>query len=431
MTIKVKEIRIEEFKTIEDFTLQTNLNNIILVGPNETGKTTIMQFVNIALGNNRVIPVDTTGAGHVVIDKDGTEYRLELKIEDGKSKIRIRSESLKDDTKAALHALVGAVNFDPNRFVELSKTKEGQKKQVEEYKLLLPQELQEGLVRFQNNIKANYDDRTELNKELTKLKVAVESHVLIGFAHGEGSPELVAIATKTTDIKEVMKKRDDAVAHNTRLAAAQEKLKGLGEVATTQDKDIKELEEKLAHLRDMRLITKEAIEKGEQFVKANPEQPTGVFDTEISTAQETNDKAASAKKLLEDIEKLKLMEIESGELTAKIDAEREAVANAIRDNQIIQGLVFDDDKLTLDGIPVTSDHMSTSQRGKLGMALKYAENPDAPVLIQSLESYDKDSRAFIFEFAQERGLQVIAEKVGENAEELIVEIVGYDQKPTA
>ena len=74
---------------------------------------------------------------------------------------------MKDDRKGTLAGIVGTNSFDINEFVELSKTTAGKKKQVEMYKSFLPHDIKEELTKHEVNISVAYDERTELNKDIT------------------------------------------------------------------------------------------------------------------------------------------------------------------------------------------------------------------------------------------------------------------------
>src|SRR3990167_5417463 len=71
---KVEKIRIKKFKVLEDFEHEFNGENYMIVGENGVGKTSLIQFLGIAFGDQKHIPPDCYGDGVVWIDKDGKNY---------------------------------------------------------------------------------------------------------------------------------------------------------------------------------------------------------------------------------------------------------------------------------------------------------------------------------------------------------------------
>ena len=78
----------------------------------------------------------------------------------------------------------------------------------------------------------------------------------------------------------------------------------------------------------------------------------------------------------------------------------------------VEGLSFEGDNLTYNGVIVSSDSLSTSQIEELGIRLKIAENPEFGILfIGKAESIGKERMTRILEIAKKHNLQVIGEQV--------------------
>jgi len=149
------------------------------------------------------------------------------------------------------------------------------------------------------------------------------------------------------------------------------------------------------------------------------------FEATISTATERNNEynaAIAIKRELETVEKLKE---ESGELTAKIEAERGAIETAIRDMKTpVEGLSFDDEQLLYNNVPVHPASLSTSEIEELGIRLKIAENPELGILfIGRAESIGAKRFDVIRKIAKDLNLQIIGEEVKRGQEKLTIEII--------
>jgi len=62
--MKIKQIKIKDFKAIKEFEADFKGANIIICGENGVGKSSLMQFIEIALGRNNNIPPDATGESY-------------------------------------------------------------------------------------------------------------------------------------------------------------------------------------------------------------------------------------------------------------------------------------------------------------------------------------------------------------------------------
>lgn len=61
--MKVKKVSIKDFKVLKNIEKEINGNNIILLGDNGKGKSSFIQFIEIALGKQTTIPDIQHGEG--------------------------------------------------------------------------------------------------------------------------------------------------------------------------------------------------------------------------------------------------------------------------------------------------------------------------------------------------------------------------------
>src|SRR3990167_3797471 len=380
---KVEKIRIKKFKVLEDFEHEFNGENYMIVGENGVGKTSLIQFLGIAFGDQKHIPPDCYGDGVVWIDKDGKNYVLKVKIDEGKSKITITYPDGKTlDSKGALHTLFGAVSFDPDEFAMLSKTKAGQKDQVLQYKKLLPVEFVSFLETEEKRIKDWESERTDLGREVTKLKGSVEKNPMLGSNLND---------MPSVDIAKVYEELKVAQKHNETVARGQENM-------ATREKEAQEKEKEIDQLKISLKEKRNNANEIANWLNANPKKDVSEMEKQIAEATEIN---------------------------AKIEAGRQLIADAIRDEKLpIDGLGFDEDKLLWNGIPVNPESLSESEVMELGVRIKFAENPEFGILLLNrTESIGKTRWESILSMCKEKGWQVIAEKVERGTEKLTMELI--------
>ena len=117
---------------------------------------------------------------------------------------------------------------------------------------------------------------------------------------------------------------------------------------------------------------------------------------------------------------------EAGELTVKIESERQAISDTIKSmDSPVEGLSFEDESLVYNGVPVNENNLSTSEIMELGIRLKMAENPEFGIIfLQRGESLGKDRLKLIQELAKKNNFQLIIEEVQRGQEELVVQFIG-------
>lgn len=415
--MKIEKVHIKKFKCLEDVDANLNGKNILLLADNGKGKSSFMQFIQIALGGGN-IPSNTEGEGYVIADKNGNNYTLEVKVKDGKSVITVKGpDGNRDRTKGALASLVGAMDFDINEFVSLSESKAGRKQQVEIFKnKFLPKEVRESIEKHERNVQTNYDERTEVNKLIKELEGFINTHPL----KNDNLEKIVY-----TDVQSVFAELKAANEANRKRSQVAEGLQSLTDSRSKAIKEIAELQEKIKALKEEVTRCDNNIAETEKWLEENTEVPTADLEKKMNDASTNNAKFEQAKTLKEKAAVLEQAKKESLALTEKITAEREAIETAIREmDSPVQGLSFDDEQLLYNGVPVSVDSLSTSEIIELGIRLKMAENPDLGVLfIQHGESIGTERLKLIKDISEKAGWQIIMEQVVRGKEQLAIEFM--------
>ena len=423
--VKIQQVHIERFKVLENLEVELKGKNVLLIGDNGLGKSSFMQFVKVALGEQKHLPPDTEGKGFVIATKDGLEYAFSVEIKDGKSKVVITGpDNLKDNRKGTLAQIVGAMDFDVNEFVELSRTKAGQKKQVEIYRSFLEEEIQQELRRLETNVNIAFEERSNLNRDIAKLDGAIKQHPLNPHAYANQLDKF-----KPIDISSVFEQQKHAQAHNEMVEKALTKKEQNDKEVERVAADIQKKEEELKKMKIELNLAEGAQTKTNTWLSKNPKQDTSSFDESINSASETNkqyEQAQALKKMMKDFH---TMGDESGELTAKIGSQREAIAEFVRRETPVDGLVFDEEKLLYKDMPVHPDSMATSEIIELGIRMKMAENPDLGVLfIEHGESLGKEKFQALMDISKTYGWQLLIEQVERGTDTLKIELISEDSK---
>lgn len=409
--MKIVKVHVTKFKILKDFEAILNGKNVLLLADNARGKSSFIQFIQIALGNQALVPEGAEGEGYVIADKEGRPWKFTLTFKKGKPHIVVESpEGVRDDSKSILSKVVGAMNFDVNEFVKYSETVAGRKKQVEQFKSFLPADVREFIEGMERKVKSHEMERTEKGRDLKTLQGYIAEHPFHKL--------LDAIPAEKVVVADMDAKIAEAMAHNDKVAQGKQRVSGLADQIAAVEDEIRALQEKLG-------LLKTSYQTGMTWLRDNT-------PTDISELLEAKDNAYRINAQIDtrnDFMKQKAMADaltdEVGELTALIESSRQAISDAIKDmDSPVKDLSFDDDNLLYKGVPVNDANLSTSEIMELGFDLKIAENPDLGVLfIERGESLGMDKLKALQEMADRKGLQIIMEQVVRGQDKLTIEIM--------
>ena len=421
--MKVQTVKIKEFKILSDFEKEVSGNHILVMGDNGVGKSSFIQFIEIALGKQSHLPPGIKGAGELTVDKDGQRITFKVDFRDGKPYLKVTGKGISiDNKKGAIAELVGALDFDIDEFTNLSKSKSGRAEQVKIFKSFLPIETQTELAKFEADVKNHSEERTELGKDVKKLEGVIALHPLRNLMDAD----LKKIAK--TDTAEAMATLNKIREENAKIEKVQSGLFERKQKIADKNTRIAELQAEINKLNGEIEVLDKEHKDGQKWLDAHKVTDTSAIEKTIQDAAEQNEKYNQAQSILSDREKLEVLKNEYGELTALIESSREAIANAIREQDSpVDGLTYDDEQLIYNGIPVNPDSLSSSEIIELGIKLKMAENPDLGILfIQRAESLGSERFKMIKDIADKAGWQIIAEQVERGIEKLHIEIMSEE-----
>ena len=127
--MKIQKVIIKDFKKIKNLEKEINGKNIILLGDNDVGKSSFIQAIEIALGMTEKIPLNSNSEIEIQAGDSKEKYIFKTIVTDGKPKFEvIAPNGMKDRTKSVLCDIVGSIDFDIDKFVELSNSKAGKKR---------------------------------------------------------------------------------------------------------------------------------------------------------------------------------------------------------------------------------------------------------------------------------------------------------------
>lgn len=411
--MKIERVHVKEFKCLKDIDTITNGGNILLVGDNAVGKSSFMQFIQIALGNSSLIPPEATGEGYVIFDKEGRKLTVTVRFKDNKPITEVITENgVKDKRKSVLAQLTGAIDFDIDEFVELSKSDAGRKKQVEIFKHFLPDETQFAINALERDIEAKFDERTEVNRKVKYAEGALES------LRCDGVEEPVE------NLQTLHVKLSEAHAHNANIKSEQDTLGKYRTLYIDLSEKEKKLQAELDSIRAKIQQTKDAAESTKEFLSKHESIDCEILLTEIKEHDAKRQAFTKYQNYLAKAKELDDVKITSDALTQEIESNRTKLIETVKAAKTpVKGLSFIDGNLLYNDVPVDSNSLATSEIMHLGFQLKMAENPELGILfVKRAESLGKDKFHALLQMAKEHNLQLVIEQVERGTEQLKIEI---------
>lgn len=342
-------------------------------GDQGTGKTSSLELIKACLGqgipDNAVNSKDKGISASVSFQKDGVTYTPVLKnkvltlwmqLTPGSSRSKL------EEPATNLKKLIGNISTNPFELKALSG-----KKQVAWIRSLSAwsEEQQKKEEKLLSDKKAKFDERTQLNKEVTALKNALLASTY--FVWEEENKDLsetkllrdtIALMAKTTtDEKELIEKHKAAQEKKNTYEKCETRLATLKDIAVDLQTEIIELEFKLHAVKEKLAATDTSIATGAEWIDAN-KNTIADFDLvqqevfSFSRTQQTKEGLASAsaayKRYQVAIEEQKDMNAALdkfsndlkeliAEFTPKVDGLEVVVGGAI-DNPKEEGLYFRD-----------------------------------------------------------------------------------------
>ena len=310
------------------------------------------------------------------------------------------------------------MSLDIDSFVKLSESKKGQKEQVEIFKNLLPQEIKEQIGKFERNVEIKSAERTELNRDIVKLKGSIDKHPL----NFMGNPALKKV--ERIDLEKVYAELKLLGEHNEKVERGIEKSKQFLGEQERLEKEEKELAEKLLNLRKAIKENNSKILLSTEWIKENSKKDISESEKKIAAASKQNTEYESAQALLKQRKELETYETESGEMTANIESQRESIQRTIKEMvSPVEDLTFDEEKLIYKGFPVHPASLSSSAIMELGVKMKLAENDLGILFIENSNLLGKEKWEHLLKMASDNDLQVIAEQVERGEEKLRIEVI--------
>ena len=389
--MKIVRLAAENVKRLCAVEIKPDGSLVVIGGKNGAGKTSVLDSIMYALAGTKSIPSKPirTGAkaGQIVVELDGDSpmtVTRKLTAAGGSLEIKTAEGFTAPSPQKILDALCGKVAFDPLAFTRLRP-----KDQADALRGLVGLDFAE----VDAERKRLYDERTAANRDAKTVAAKLDP----GSVPDDTPDEEVSVAALFDNLKA-------AQGQNAAIVIAQQ----------TVDQAEKHLAQAKAAL----------LAVGTEVTD------TTAIEREIDTAETVNAAVRNKKAQRELADEHAALCGQAARLTESIGEIDAGKAALLADAKWpVLGLGFDEDGVTLNGLPF--EQASSAEQLRVSVAMGLAFNPTLRVLlIRDGSLLDAEGLRMVAELAAERDGQVWIERVGEGAEcSVVIEDGAIKPKP--
>ena len=474
------EFTLHNYKKIKDLKVEFREGNLYFIkGPTESGKSSVLQAIqDLAKGTspnkNKLTHGEDEGFVTGVFDingADGEVYKVVMEYKDGKDdKFTLyRPDGTKTTKKTDIATIFKYNAFTVEDFFAWGLSAEGKRKQAAILLELLPEEVKQ---RYQEiSIKTHpqkgtlFEDRKKANYEVARLEKVIESNTLT-----EEELEIIeksakwpaALAALKIEYEEMLQKNAEVSTHEEKLSnlnqqwnASKERRDEFNKRKIDEiekyDRDIEELERKLAALKQSKSVYEQEAETKSKDLDIEVENARKAYEVESAKKPEQVDLSGMRERIRkneEAIETAKILilkketwdnnnkalteiRIKAEELTKELESLRNEQKELIKNNlNTLENLTIKDDELVYVEndmeLPFNENSVSYSVGGEIVFKIQTMINKKLPIwLIGKAAEYDETKIQRFADIAKERSGIIIADMVDTNEKEL--KIIVHDK----
>lgn len=386
--MKIIELTAENFKRLKAVDITPDEHMQVIGGRNAQGKTSVLDAIWLALGGGSASKATKKpirdGEDQASVRLDLGDLVVERKWKGDKTTLAVTAADGAKYTspQAMLDSLVGRLSFDPLEFTRLSAR--------EQMAALLDLvDIDVDLDAMAAERQRLYDERTQVGRDGVALgeKPRVD----------EGTPTEERSATVMLD----------------EISEAEASNRSRAELINQQERAAQEVADAKRALADAEVALSAA---NKAAAKAPALLDTDAMRTELNGIEESNRAIRENNRRREIVAQIEFKRGEYDGLTAKIKQLDEARTKALAAAKFpVDGLGFDDDGVTYNGVPFSQ--ASSAEQIRVSLAMAMALNPKLKVIrILDGSLLDDESMALIADMAKGADYQVLIERVG-NADE--------------
>ena len=439
--MKIVNLNIENIKKIKVVDITPGKDGVVIIeGKNAQGKSSIMDSISMAIGGEKLIPLEPVRKGEeraaIKLDLGEVKVTRTFKL-DGSSQLEIKTADGKKvrSPQEWLNERFAGATLDPSVFVRLRPVE-----RVEELKKIPGLDCTE----FEKKHMELYDKRRLVNRDLETAKKALTEYE--GIAQPKDlrtvaqiQAEIDAVEKKNKGIRSANKVIDDKQVEFDRLKAEHgritEKKDNTQAAWDTAISDIKAAEDEIQKQKDRIIKLNRDIEghkaamagleaSAEQVLNAGkaikheielsmrlPELPTSTLKAELLAASEVNSVNEKLRRKAELESDIRGYQGQVDDLEDQMRKNQEAKKAKLAAFRLpVEGLEVGERDIMFSGIAF--DNLSQAQKVSVSMALAIAQQPALRIIkVAEGSLFDETTLKQVIDFAGANDFQVWIERV--------------------
>ena len=428
------QLVVENFKKLRNTTIDIGGKSLMFVGPNESGKSTLIQAMMSPM-NSKLLPSEpiTKGEDHArishtiggILNGEPKTYIMDIYFTKKDSKGRLvitneKGEVLKSPA-TLIKNIIGAVSFDVTQWL-----KDDSAKKLKTIKELTGRGQEIDQVSAQ--IKLEKDALKVIKDRGDQLDTLLSSH---GFSNEDIDKysvkiDILPLQNAMSSISQQQQQWNNVKAQADAFRTTLETCATTINTASTEifrlQEEIKRQQGIIAKATEAADVANSNIVIADKWLKDNPAPSAEELNQQINEAIAHNEKFNTISQLqVQQRELLKCRENFEAKKN-EISVLETSRAEIISKSQLpIPGLTFDDETLYLDGLPLEEEQINTARLWDIGVEVAMALNPNLKIIfLHDGNVFDKKHLHSIIAKIEARGYMAVVEVVSFEGEELEV-----------
>jgi DNA repair exonuclease SbcCD ATPase subunit len=395
--MKIIKFTAENVKRIKAVEISPAGNIVKITGKNGAGKSSVLDAIAMALSGKLAASPSalrkSAKKGKVVLDLG--DFTITRSFTEGANYLKVETKDgfERKSPQKFLDEIVGAISFDPMAFINADPKKQRQ--------LLLDFTGLE-LDKLDQDRADLYASRTLESRYLRDAEGTLKT-----LEHFPDAPK------EAVSVSELLKKLDLARDHNSRAATLKEHLAAAEREHKDNLSKIEEHEREIAILKQADREAVETMSTLEKEIKTMKPVDTKPLEAKIASADDVNNQVRDNQAYFEREDAVRIHKKKVDALTKKIDDIDRQKSEAVEKSKLpVKGLSFTEDAVLFNGVEL--EHIATSEKIKVGLAISMALNPKLKVLrISDGSLLDSDSWKQITRLVNKNDYQIWVEQVDE------------------
>jgi len=404
--MKVENIKIVNFKAIENLEVNPQGKNVYVVGKNGAGKTSFIGGVfGILTGQD--LPVEPLRQGEekgeIEVDLGEIIVRATYTAENQKMNLQVSTPNGAkfSSPRKMLNEKLGVVDFNIAEFLALAPAKKSE--QIQRICGL-------DFADVDSRYTAAFNERTYINRKVKELE-----------AQSEG---LDVADVKPVDTAAVHESLRVARVQNSAIEGVQTRIETRKNRRTSIDTEIEKLTKQIQVLKDEKRELDGMDKQAATFLKQNKVTDVQSLEKQLAEASEINVRVQTVEANKRKLAEFDSAKEEQGKLNASLaDIANEKAAMIKAAKMPVEGMTFSESgSLLLNGLPFESAQINTASQIIAGLQICSALHKDVKIARFDGSLLDNDNLKVVEDWAEKAGVQLFIEIVSRDAQGLQVDI---------